>query len=315
LGDAVIEFGSGPPLVLIPGVQGRWEYLRPAIDALARTFRVLTFPLCGERGGEQPFDPGLGFDNDARQVLALLDRRGIERAAICGISFGGLPAIRFAATHPERVSALVLTSTPAPPWQLRPRHRVYSTLPWLFGPLFFVESPFRLRKEIAAALPQPGARWRFAQAQLATLARAPLSPTRMAARAALIATTDVGADCAVVTAPTLVVTGERALDRVVSVDRTLAYLDLIPGARHATLENTGHLGSITKPHEFAALVRAFVIGPPDEPPPGRRRSADASEKAESRHHARSDMASGLSRTADEGRTHKDPADGRRRATA
>ncbi len=41
----VFEFGQGPPLVLIPGIQGRWEYLRPAIDALSRTFRVLTFPL------------------------------------------------------------------------------------------------------------------------------------------------------------------------------------------------------------------------------------------------------------------------------
>ena len=28
------RYGSGPPLVLIPGIQGRWEYLRPAIDAL-----------------------------------------------------------------------------------------------------------------------------------------------------------------------------------------------------------------------------------------------------------------------------------------
>jgi 3-oxoadipate enol-lactonase len=254
----MIEFGSGPPLVLIPGIQGRWEYLRPAIDALARTFRVLTFPLCGERGGGQPLDPGLGVDNDARQVLAALDRGGIERAVICGISFGGLPAIRFAATSPERTSTLVLVSTPGPQWRLRPRHLFYTKLPWLFGPLFLAESPFRLRKEMAAAFPQWRARWRFARWQLATLAGASLSPTRMAVRAALIATTDVIADCAKVAAPTLVITGERALDRVVPVDRTCEYLGLIPGARHATLDRTGHLGSITRPHEFATLVHEFA---------------------------------------------------------
>jgi hypothetical protein len=32
----VIDVGHGPPLVLVPGIQGRWEYLRPAIEALAR---------------------------------------------------------------------------------------------------------------------------------------------------------------------------------------------------------------------------------------------------------------------------------------
>jgi pimeloyl-ACP methyl ester carboxylesterase len=256
--DSVIELGKGPPLVLIPGIQGRWEYLRPAIEALARTFRVLTFPLCGERGAAQPFDPALGFDNDARQVLAALDSRGIDHAVICGISFGGLPAIRFAATHPGRVRALVLTSTPAQPWELRPRHRVYSSLPWLFGPLFLIESPFRLRQEIRAALPSWRARAKFATWQLATLAAAPLSPTRMAARAALMANTDLRPECARVTAPTLIVTGERALDQVVSVDRTLGYLDLISGAHHANLEHTGHLGSITRPEAFASLVRGFA---------------------------------------------------------
>ena len=254
----MIEFGSGPPLVLIPSIQGRWEYLRPAIDALARTFRVLTFPLCGERGGEQAIDPSLGFDSDARQVLAVLDRAGIERATICGISFGGRPAIRFAATHPQRTRCLVLVSTPGPQWHLRPRHRVYARLPWLFGPLFLAETPFRVRKEMAAAFPQRRALWRFARWQLATLARLPLSLTRMADRAALIEATDVIADCARVTAPTLVITGDRALDRVVSVDSTRAYLELIRGARHVILAATGHLGSITRPDAFAALVREFT---------------------------------------------------------
>ena len=46
----IIERGSGTPIVVVPGVQGRWEYFAPAIDALARSFRVVTFSLCGELG-------------------------------------------------------------------------------------------------------------------------------------------------------------------------------------------------------------------------------------------------------------------------
>ena len=38
----VIDRGSGIPLVLVPGIQGRWEYLGPAVEALAASFRVVT---------------------------------------------------------------------------------------------------------------------------------------------------------------------------------------------------------------------------------------------------------------------------------
>ena len=254
----LIDTGNGPPLVLIPGIQGRWEYVRPAIEALAISFRTLTFPLCGERGSTGSADPARGLDPYVQQIATALDRAGIERATICGISFGGLPAIRFASLHPERTSALILASVPGTSWQLRPRHRIYARAPWLFGPLFLAESPFRLRAELQSAFPDPGARWRFLRWQIGNLARAPLSPTRMAQRAAVIASARLRDDCARVTAPTLIVTGERDLDRVVSVDVTREYVDLIAGARHTTLDRTGHLGSITRPDAFAALVREFV---------------------------------------------------------
>jgi 3-oxoadipate enol-lactonase len=255
---ALIDIGSGPPLVLIPGVQGRWEYVRPAVEALAGSFRTLTFPLCGERGSTGTADPALGLDPYVQQITAALDRAGVERATICGISFGGLPAIRFAAQHPERTAALVLASVPGTNWQLRPRHQIYARVPRLFGPLFLAESPFRVLPELLRALPTARARWRFARWQIANLARTPLSPTRMAQRAAVIAGASLRDDCGRITAPTLIVTGEGGLDRVVSVDVTREYVDLIAGARHTVLERTGHLGCITRPETFAALVRDFV---------------------------------------------------------
>ena len=254
----IVEKGSGAPIVLIPGIQGRWEYLRPAVEALAQSFRVLTFPLCGERTCGLGFDPRLGLDNYVAQVVAILDARRIDRAAICGVSFGGLAAVRFAAAHPERAAALVLVSTPGPTWHLRERHQIYARLPWLFGPLFLAESPFRLRRELVAAFPQRGDRFRFVMQQLRTLVTAPLSLSRMAERARLISTIDLVDDCRRVHAPTLVVTGERNLDHIVPVEGGSDYTRLIRGARSVTLERTGHLGSITRPREFARLVEEFV---------------------------------------------------------
>ena len=254
----IIDIGNGSPLVLIPGIQGRWEYLQPAIDALAESFRVMTFPLCGEPGREGSVDSALGIDDDAHLVEAVLDHLGIRQATICGISFGGLPAIRFAAMHPERTSALVLVSTPGPGWRPRPRHRLYARWPRLLGPLFLAESPFRLRAELVAALPTWNARWRFARWQLGTLIRAPLSLERMATRAALMSSVDLSNDCARITAPTLVVAGQHDLDRVLRVEGTPAYVKLIAGARFVVLERTGHLGSVTRPDAFASIVYEFV---------------------------------------------------------
>jgi 3-oxoadipate enol-lactonase len=254
-----IDRGSGPPLVLVPGLQGRWEYLRPAVEALAGSFRVLTFPLCGEPASRLRFDPLRGFDNYADQILGELDTAQIDRAVICGVSFGGLAALRFAAAHPNRTAALILVSTPGPLWHLRKRHVMYARSPRLFGPVFLAETPRRLRKEIGVALPRAGDRWRFTRTQIRTLLAAPLSVTRMAERARLISAIDRVADCRSVSAPTLIVTGEPGLDYVVQVDGTSRYLEFIPNSRAAVLEGTGHIGSITKPQVFAEVVRRFVM--------------------------------------------------------
>ena len=193
-------------------------------------------------------------------MRAALDQRGVERAIVCGISFGGLVALRFAAAHPDRTRGLVLASTPGPGWHLRRRHEIYARLPYLLGPLFLAETPWRLRREMAAAFPEHAG---------------PLAVRGLAAQDAVRRTAvacadgrpraddcdvDAVADCARITAPTLVVTGERALDHVVPVDGSIGYVSLIRGARGVVLERTGHLGSITRPAAFAAIVRDFAAG-------------------------------------------------------
>src|SRR3972149_4425334 len=149
-----------------------------------------------------------------------MDRAGIDRAVVCGISFGGLVALRFAAREPGRTAGLVLVSTPGPTWHLRPRHELYARAPLLFGPLFLAEAPRRIRAELRATFPHPADRL-----------RRPISPSRMAGRARLIAAADRDRDCARVAAPTLIVTGEASLERVVAVSHSAEYLPLIRDAR------------------------------------------------------------------------------------
>jgi pimeloyl-ACP methyl ester carboxylesterase len=83
----------------------------------------------------------------------------------------------------------------------------------------------------------------------------------MAGRVTLQQQTDFAPDCARVIAPTLLVTGEEALDRIVPVEVTRRYERLIPGARHVTIDHTGHIGMLTQPARFAAILTEFVHTP------------------------------------------------------
>ena len=244
----IVDKGRGSPIVVVPSLQGRWEYLAPAIDALARSHRVITFSLKAAHS----------LDALVGQVDAALDDRGLDRATILGISFGGRVALRFAARRPERTSALVMVSVPGPRFHIKRSHRVYARYPRVFAPLFFAAMPARIWAELAAAIPDGRERRAFVRWQVKTMLRSPLSPSQIGARALLIDGMDTAADCARVTAPTLIVSGEPALDFVVPSNGTIEYANLIAGARTVTLKGTGHLGSITKPEAFAELVRDFL---------------------------------------------------------
>src|SRR5437667_6746930 len=111
----MVDMGRGPAIVMIPGIQGRWEWMRPAVEALALHWRVIARSLPGEPGEARC--SAEGFDQLIGHVDRLLDEADITDAVICGVSFGGLVALRYAATRPERVRALILVSTPGPRWK------------------------------------------------------------------------------------------------------------------------------------------------------------------------------------------------------
>jgi pimeloyl-ACP methyl ester carboxylesterase len=113
----IIDLGTGIPVVLIPGAQGRWEWMRPSVDALAKRCRVITFSLADEPTSGASFDESAGIWSYVQQVSDVLERTGVRQATICGVSYGGLIATAFAARHPDKVSALVLMSAIPPSWR------------------------------------------------------------------------------------------------------------------------------------------------------------------------------------------------------
>jgi proline iminopeptidase len=96
--------GTGPPVVLLHGGPGLWDYLAPLAALLDDTFTVVRFDQrgCGRSTGGGPFTIAQAVD-DLDQVRAAL---GFGRWAVAGHSWGAELAIRYAARHQDRSAAV-----------------------------------------------------------------------------------------------------------------------------------------------------------------------------------------------------------------
>ena len=103
--------GTGPGLLLAHGAGGSVALnYGPILDGLAAGHTVVGVDYPGT--GRTPRSAGpLTVDSLADQLIAAADAEGLQRFAISGFSLGGPVAIRAAAKHPDRVSALILTAT------------------------------------------------------------------------------------------------------------------------------------------------------------------------------------------------------------
>jgi pimeloyl-ACP methyl ester carboxylesterase len=252
----MIDRGSGVPVVFLPGIHGRWEWMAPTVNALASKLRVIAFSLCDEPTSGFHFDEQQRIDAYVEQVNEAMRRANVERALIVGVSYSGLAAMEFAGRFPERVLGLVLASALPPRWQPDGRAKFFMRAPRLLSPLFWMTSPARMLPEIVAALPLRR-RLPFLVGYGYRAVRWPVSVMRMARRLRWVEAHEF-CEPSRITAPVLVITGEDRLDRVVPTSQTREYVACLPQARHVTFKGTGHIGLVTKPAEFADLVCQFA---------------------------------------------------------
>src|SRR3954462_9445313 len=98
------EAGEGPAVVLLHAAIGDRRMWDAQFAALAATHRVIRY----DRRGFGETAGGPGEFAHCEDLLALLDARGIEQAALVGASMGGACALDAALAAPERITRLVL---------------------------------------------------------------------------------------------------------------------------------------------------------------------------------------------------------------
>jgi pimeloyl-ACP methyl ester carboxylesterase len=102
--------GAGFPLFLLPGAaaDGLVWWSAGYVDELSTGFRCVLVDPPGMGGSGTPAAvESYAVDAIARDVLALADALALDRFAVWGASAGGAVGLVLAATHPQRVAALV----------------------------------------------------------------------------------------------------------------------------------------------------------------------------------------------------------------
>ncbi len=108
---ATFRLGAGgsdaPAVVAIHGITSTSRTWLAIARALEDRASLIALDLRG-RGSSNALPPPFGIDAHVRDVIAVLDRFGLDRAVIAGHSLGAYIAARLATLHPERVESLVL---------------------------------------------------------------------------------------------------------------------------------------------------------------------------------------------------------------
>ncbi len=261
--NAPLLQGDGPALLLAHGAGSDvQDSFGPLIDDLAE-YRTVIGPDYPGSGNTPLSGRPLTLDELADHITESAVRHGAEKYAISGFSMGCSVAVRAAARHPERVTALILSAGFAHP---NPRLRLVVDTWRALG------RNLPRSRELAAylALMVGGPEWlderstEEIEEQLTLFAGA--LPPGTDAQLALFDHIDVRADLARISVPTLVVSPLRDLLVTPLHSRELA--DGIPGARLAALD-CGHAIAAEEPAAWAALIRDFLTS--GEEAPGRVR--------------------------------------------
>jgi pimeloyl-ACP methyl ester carboxylesterase len=121
IGVHVLAEGAGRTVIFCHAAPGAGTFDPDPAATRARGIRLLAIDRPGYgRSDPVAADAWSSVDGAARDIVAVLDERGIERVSVAGWSAGGRVALALAANHPDRVERVAMIATPAPndavPW-------------------------------------------------------------------------------------------------------------------------------------------------------------------------------------------------------
>ncbi|WP_244304027.1 alpha/beta fold hydrolase [Streptomyces lydicus] len=260
--------GSGEALVLVHGHPFNRSMWRPQIEHFARAgWRVIAPDLRGY--GESSVVPGTTpLETFVRDTVALLDRLGIERFVLGGLSMGGQIVMEFHRLLPDRIRAVVLADTFAAAETAEGRAARHAMADRLVR-----EGMDGYAREVLTKMIAPHTAAHRPEVAHHVLGMMTGTPPEGAAaalrgRAERPDYTELLADIAV---PVLVVVG--ADDEYTPVSDARVLHERVPDGTLAVIEGTAHMPNLEREGEFNTVLADFLDGLPAVPTPAAQRAS------------------------------------------
>jgi pimeloyl-ACP methyl ester carboxylesterase len=225
------SFGSGSPVILLHGGlghSGNWGHQVPAL--IAAGHRVIVIDSRGHGRSTRDARP-FAYDLMASDVLAVMDRLGVRRAAFVGWSDGAIIALIMADKAPERVTGVFFFACKMDPSGNK-----------LFEPGPALRRCFsRHSKDYAALSAAPETFKNFVEAVSLMQRTQPNYSV---------------ADLARIQPPVRVVQAEH--DEFIKPDHAVYLANSIPNATHTILSDVSHFAPLQRPEQFNAELQDFL---------------------------------------------------------
>jgi 3-oxoadipate enol-lactonase len=220
----------------------------PQVRRLSARMRVLRYDLRGHGRSPVPLGP-YSIADLGRDLIALLDRLGISRASLCGVSIGGMTSMWVAANAPDRVERVVVCCSSAyidPEGMYRDRARAVREHG--IEPLADAAIGRWFTSKFARAHPE------VVQRRRRNLLATPVEG--YAACCEALADMDLRGSLSAVRAPTLVISGRE--DPATPPEHGRVIADGIPAARFQVIEDAAHLANLQQPDLVSGLIERHL---------------------------------------------------------
>lgn len=246
------ECGSGEALVLAHSFLCTGQMWRGQVPALEAGYRVINIDLRGH-GRSAPATRHYSIYDLVSDVIAVLDRLGVERAIWCGLSVGGMIALRAALAYPNRVASLVLLDTDAGaeiPWR-KLKYRAMGRGAAVVGVRPLASSIARLMFGRTTRVRQPGLvrEWKSDLGDLHI-------PSVLRMLDAIVERDSLLSRLSEITVPTLIAVGEE--DRVLPPAVSRRMHERMAQARLETIAQAGHLCALEQPETVNRVILTFL---------------------------------------------------------
>ena len=246
------DIGSGEPVVLGHSFLCTGDMWREQIHALKHRYRFINPDFRGH-GRSSPVRWPFTLYDAVDDVVGVLDALNIERAVWCGLSVGGMVALRAALTVPDRVSAIIIMDSDAGAerWLRKLKYRLMGVGTRTVGISPFLSPICKMmfgattRKNNPALVDE----WRHVFAEFDV-------PSALRGLHAVVERDSVVDRLAQISVPALVVVGQE--DKSLPLALSQQIHQGLPDSKLVEIPKAGHLSALEQPEPINAALEEFL---------------------------------------------------------